>query len=102
MPETEVESTADGGAVNLKTFPERKIEASPVIWQALAAVIDGMDDEEAGDRLEALTPEELRVFHFQLDRIRTLTRNIRFRKMREADEAAKEEHEAGVKKTEGE
>lgn len=81
-----------------RVLPEREIKTSGVIWQALAAVIDGMDDEEAKLRLEALNPEELRVFHFQLDRIRTLTRDIRFRKMREADEAAKGEHDAGVKK----
>lgn len=85
-----------------KTFPERKIDASQVIWQALAAVIDGMNDGEAKERLEALTPDQLRTFHFQLDRIRTMTRDIRFRKMREADDAAKHEHESGVKRSEGE
>lgn len=82
--------------VVLKTFPERPIGTSGVIWQALAAVIDGMDDDEAKDRLEALTVEELRVFHFQLDRIRTLTYNVRYQKMKAADAQAKEEHDAGV------
>lgn len=86
----------------LKTFQERQIESSKMIWQALAAVIDGMNDNEAAERLETLTPDDLRIFHFQLDRIRAMTRNIRFRKMREADEAAKLEHESEVKKPEGE
>lgn len=99
MPQEGQPGGAQGnGAAELKTFAERTIETSGVIWQALAAVIDGMDDDEAAERLEALNPEQLRVFHFQLDRIRTLTRNIRFRKMREADGEAKEEHESGVRK----
>ena len=88
--------------MNTKTLPEREINTSGVVWQALAAVIDGMDDGEAAERLEMLQPEELRVFHFQLDRIRTLTRNIRFRKMKEAEDAAKQEHESEVIKPEGE
>lgn len=92
--------TAEGeGAAAQITFPERTIESSKVTWQALAAVIDGMNDEEAAARLEALNPEELRSFHFELDRIRTITRNVRFRKMRDADLAAKEAHESSVKKT---
>lgn len=97
----EITNAPDAGAVNVKMFAERTINMSSAVWQALAAVIDGMDDDEAGERLEALTPEELRMFHFQLDRIRTLTRNIRFRKMREAEEEAKEQHEAEVTKMEG-
>ena len=75
----------------------REIDTSQPVWQALSAVIDGMDDNEAKERLETLTPDELRTFHFQLDRIRTLTRDIRFRKMREEDLSAKRDHEAGVK-----
>jgi hypothetical protein len=83
-------------ATDNAAFPERKIDASQVIWQALAAVIDGMNDEEAAERLETLTPEQLRIFHFQLDRIRAMTGRIRSRKMKEADAAAKQEHEEGV------
>lgn len=97
-----IEDEQDAGEVEIKIFTERQIDSSLVIWQALAAVIDGMDDDEAAERLEALSPEELRVFHFQLDRIRTITRNVRFRKMKDADDAAKVEHETGVKRTEGE
>jgi hypothetical protein len=83
-----------------KVYPERQIGTSGVVWQALSAVIDGKDDVEAKERLGALTIDELRDFHFQLDRIRTLTYNVRYRKMKEADERARAEHLASVRKAE--
>lgn len=85
-----------------RTFQERVINTSDVIWQSLAAVIDGQDDDEAKERLEALDVDQLRLFHFQLDRIRTLTYNVRYFKMKRIDEAAKQEHEAEVKREESE
>jgi len=83
---------------DLKTFPERDIDSSNTVWQVLAAIIDGNDDVEATERLNTLGIEQLRIFRFQVDRARQLVYNVQGRKMREAEEALRQEHESTVKK----
>lgn len=87
---------------NQNGLPQVREYGEPrVPYQAFAAVIAGYDDD-VKMWLEEMSIEELRIFHFQLDRIRTLCRNVREQKMAVADAVAKAEHEASVVRAEGE
>ena len=77
----------------------RELGNPHIEYQAFAAVVDGYDND-AQAWLEKLSIEELRVLHFQIDRIRTLTRNVREHKMAMRDAELKIEHEANVVKPE--
>lgn len=78
------------------TFPHRQIDTTLVTYQALASVMDGMNDAEAAQRLNTLSIKELRDFQFQLDRMRAITHNLRKDKMSLADQEAKRDHEARI------
>jgi hypothetical protein len=88
--------------VNTNNFPAREIDTEQVVWQALAAVIDGKDDNEAKERLRALGVTELRVFRFQVDRMRTLVYNVQKEKMQEHELEERLKHEAEVNKPQDE
>jgi hypothetical protein len=94
-------SNGNNGNNESKNTPQTRPLGEPhLTYQAFAAVLAGHDDE-VGMWLEMMTIDELRIFHFQLDRIRTLCRNVRSAKMRMAEAQAKAEHEATVVRSEG-
>ena len=70
------------------SLQDHQLGNPPVQYQSFAAVLAG-NDEEAATRLRALDFEPLRLFHFQIDRLRQIVYRIRKEKFDEAEARAK-------------
>ena len=69
-------------------MPDRPLGEPAVEYQAFAAVLAG-NDEEAALRLRSLEFEPLRLFHFQIGRLRQIIFRMRKEKFDAAEVRAK-------------